>query len=176
MFNVEMLLLSFGGGVFGAVIGGLPAFVLCGVTAVIGLAVFWSTGQDIFLNALAWGPLLGPHIAFAGGVAAAAYASKVKKLESGGKDIVTSLFGLDSPDVLIVGGVFGSFGYFLSWVSGLFGNIGNFPWMNPAVFSICISSIIVRLIFGNSGVFGKVRAGDKRWIPSDVACMDSLAE
>ena len=69
--------------------------------------------DDTFLNATAWGPLFGPHIAFAGGVAAAAYAAKTGKLKSGGKDIVASLMGLNAPDVLLVGGVFGSLGYAL---------------------------------------------------------------
>ena len=147
MFDVEMLILSFGGGVFGAAIGGLPAFVLCGVLAVVGLAVYWATGQDLFVNALAWGPLLGPHIAFAGGVAAAAYAAKKGKMENG-KDIVGSLMGLNAPDVLAVGGIFGSLGYALFWVSSQIGTIGSFPWMNHAVFSICVSSILVRFLFG----------------------------
>lgn len=169
MINIEMIILSFGGGIFGAAIGGLPAFVMCGITAIIGLAVFWATGMNMFVGALAWGPLFGPHIAFAGGVAAAAYASKKGKLESGGKDIVTPLMGLNAPDVLIVGGIFGSLGYVLAWVSDLFGTIGPFPWMNNAVFSICISSFIVRLMFGKKGVLGKVRENDSRWLPSDVA-------
>jgi hypothetical protein len=102
-------------------------------------------------------------------VAAAAYAGKTGKLESGGKDIVSSLLGLNAPDVLLVGGAFGALGYVLFWVNGFLPMIGGFPWMNPAVFSICITSIIVRLMFGKTGVFGKVRAGDSRWLPSDVA-------
>ena len=169
MFDIEMLILSFGGGMIGAALGGLPSFIACGLCAVVGLAVFQATGDDTFLNATAWGPLFGPHIAFAGGVAAAAYAAKVGKLESGGKDIVTPLMGLNTPDVLLVGGIFGSLGYALFWFTGLFGNIGYFPWMNGAVLSVAISSIIVRLIFGSTGLFGKVRKGDNRWVSSDVA-------
>lgn len=169
MFDFEMLILSFAGGMFGAAIGGLPAFVLCGVCATIGLAIFWATGFDTFLNITAWGPLLGPHIAFAGGVAAAAYAAKTGKLKSGGKDIVSSLMGLNAPDVLLVGGIFGALGYALNWVATLFGNIGGFPAENCPVFSIMVSSIIVRLLFGKTGLFGKVRDGDNRWVPTDVA-------
>ena len=45
MFDLEMLILSFAGGMFGAAIGGLPSFVLCGVTAVVGLAVYQATGD-----------------------------------------------------------------------------------------------------------------------------------
>jgi hypothetical protein len=169
MLDLEMLLLSFAGGMFGAAVGGLPSFVLCGICAVVGLGIYWATGLDTFLNITAWGPLFGPHIAFAGGVAAAAYAAKKGKLESGGKDIVSSLMGLNSPDVLLVGGVFGSLGYAVSWAAGLLGNIGGFPWTNLPSFSIIVTAIIARLIFGTKGVFGKVREGDNRWLPSDVA-------
>ena len=169
MLDLEMLILSFAGGMVGAAVGGLPSFVLCGVCAVVGLGIFWATGQDTFLNATAWGPLLGPHIAFVGGVAAAAYAAKKGKLESGGKDIVTSLMGLNSPDVLLVGGVFGSLGYAISWAAGLLGNIGGFPWTNLPSLAIVLTAMIVRLVFGSTGLFGKVRDGDNRWLPSDVA-------
>ena len=169
MFDLEMLIISFAGGMFGAAIGGLPSFVLCGIMATVGLGIFWATGQDTFLNVTAWGPLFGPHIAFAGGVAAAAYAAKKGKLPSSGKDIVTSLMGLNSPDVLLVGGIFGSFGYAVSALAGMLGNIGGFPWTNTPAFSIVITAIVVRLVFGKTGVFGKLRAGDNRWLPSDVA-------
>lgn len=169
MFSLEMLILSFGGGVFGAAIGGLPSFVLCGVCATIGLAVFWATGEDTFLNLTAWGPLLGPHIAFAGGVAAAAYAAKAGKLKSGGKDIVSSLMGLNSPDVLVVGGIFGSLGYVFSWLVGKLPAIGGFPFTNGPAASIIITAFLVRLLFGKTGLFGKVHEGHNRWLPSDVA-------
>jgi hypothetical protein len=169
MFSFEMLILSFGGGVFGAAIGGLPSFVLCGVCATIGLGIFWATGEDTFLNLTAWGPLLGPHIAFAGGVAAAAYAAKVGKLKSGGKDIVSSLMGLNAPDVLIVGGVFGMLGYVLNWLAGLLPALGGFPFTNGPSIAIIVSAMIVRLMFGKTGLFGKVRKGDNCWLPSDVA-------
>ena len=78
--------------------------------------------------------------------------------------------GLNSPDVLLVGGIFGSLGYAVAAAAGMLGNIGNFPLdkMDPA-FSIVVTAIVVRLVFGKTGVFGKVRAGDNRWLPSDVA-------
>ena len=171
MFDLEMLILSFAGGMFGAAIGGLPSFVLTGIAAVVGLAVYWATGEGTFVNLVAWGPLLGPHIAFAGGVGAAAYAAKKGKLGAG-KDIVSSLMGLDSPDVLLVGGVFGALGYVVAWAFGLLGNIGGFPWTNLPSISIITTAIVARLAFGSTGVFGKVREGANRWLasPEDGAC------
>jgi len=171
MFDLEMLILSFAGGMFGAAIGGLPSFVLCGVAAVVGLAVYWATGEGTFVDLVAWGPLLGPHIAFAGGVGAAAYAAKKGKIGSG-KDIVGSLMGLDSPDVLLVGGVFGALGYAVATAFGMLGTIGGFPWTNLPSISIITTAIVARLAFGSTGVFGKVRDGANRWLasPEDGAC------
>jgi hypothetical protein len=58
---------------------------------------------------VAFGPVFGPHIAFAGGVAAAAYAARRGELDDGA-DIITPLAGLATLDVLLVGGVFGAAG------------------------------------------------------------------
>ncbi len=168
MFDFTYLILAFGGGVWGAAIGGLPAFVLCGIVAVVGLAINLVTGDPTFVNEIAWGPFFGPHIAFVGGVAAAAYAAKVGKLESG-KDIITSLMGLNAPDVLLVGGVFGALGYVVNWLIGLGPKIGDWPFTMSVPLAIVVTGIITRLVFGKGGVFGKVRAGDSRWVRTDVA-------
>ncbi len=37
------------------------------------------TGKADFNSTITWGPFLGPHVAFAGSVAAAAYAKKIGK-------------------------------------------------------------------------------------------------
>ena len=59
--------------------------------------------SNILINYFAFGSFFGPHIAFAGGVAAAAYAKK-KGVSENGADIVSALAGLNEPDVLLVGG------------------------------------------------------------------------
>ncbi len=168
MFDFTYLILSFAGGVWGAAIGGLPAFVMCGIVAVVGLGINLVTGDPTFVNEIAWGPFFGPHIAFVGGVAAAAYAGKVGKLESG-KDIITSLMGLNAPDVLLVGGVFGALGYLLNWLFTLGPHIGDWLFTMSVPLAIVGGGIITRLVFGKTGVFGKVREGDSRWVRTDVA-------
>jgi len=169
MFDVTYLILSFAGGMWGAAIGGLPAFVLCGVVAVVGLAIVLITGDPTFVNEIAWGPFFGPHIAFVGGVGAAAYAAKVGKMENG-KDIVSSLMGLNAPDVLLVGGVFGALGYLVNWLATLGPHIGDWLFTMSVPLAIVVTGIITRLVFGQGGVFGKVRAGDSRWVCTDAAC------
>ncbi|HSO18178.1 MAG TPA: hypothetical protein VLT88_01900 [Desulfosarcina sp.] len=168
MIDITFLIASFAGGVFGAALGGLPVFILCGVAAMIGAGITMATGDATFSNLVAWGPFLGPQVSFAGGAAAAVYAAKKGKLASG-RDIASGLMGLDAPDVLFVGGLFGALGYLLQWALNMVPNIGGSPWTNTIALSIVINAIIARLVFGKTGVFGKVRAGDNRWVPSDVA-------
>ena len=167
-FNILMFIASFGGGVIGAALGGLPVFILCGVAAIVGAGIAAATGDATFMGTIAFGPLLGPQISFAGGAAAAVYAAKKGKLANG-RDIATALLGLKSPDVLLVGGVFGMLGYVLWWALANLPAIGGTGATNPIACSIIVNAIIARLVFGKTGVFGKVRAGDNRWRASDVA-------
>lgn len=168
MFDFTYLLLAFAGGMAGAIFGALPNFIFCGVLAIIGAAINVATGDGTFTNVVAFGPLFGPHISFAGGAAAAAYAARQGKLASG-RDIATALMSLDAWDVLLVGGAFGALGYVLQWLFGLLPNIGAAAWTNTVALSIVVNAIIARLLFGKTGVFGVVRKGDSRWVPSDVA-------
>ena len=122
-----LLITALAGGAFGAAIGTLPAFVFTGFLVFLGegLAILERNlgGADVVATeriatgvtgVIGFGAITGPHIAFAGGVAASAYAGK-KYPEMGpdegyhfGKDI-TYAFGT-KPDILAVGAVFGALG------------------------------------------------------------------
>ena len=106
---------------------------------------------------IAFGSYLGPHIAFAGGVAASAYAGKTKKLGSG-TDILSCLNGLADPATLLVGGVFGVIGFLIHYV------IGAVLHLNTDLpgFTVIISAVIARLVFGSSGLIGKAAPGETR--------------
>lgn len=164
--DLAYLAAAFGGGILGAAFGALPAFILCGIAITAGSIIALITGDQTFNTVVTWGPLLGPHITFAGGVAAAAFAAKQGKLESG-RDILTPLIKLQAPTILMIGGVFGVFGCILAW--GLF-QIPDFrgiPWVNVIAFSIAVNSMAVRLIFGKTGLKGKICEGNNRWSPSN---------
>ncbi|PWJ25437.1 hypothetical protein ATK17_1558 [Branchiibius hedensis] len=75
-FDALMLLLAAGGGFLGAAIGGLNAFIFTGLAVLLGNAIMMAGGSAGFLNTVAFGPFLGPHVAFVGGVAAVAYAGR----------------------------------------------------------------------------------------------------
>ena len=74
--NFMTLLASFGGGVFGAALGGLPIFVFTGLAVLLGAAAILGGSSFDFISNVAFGPVFGPHVAFCGGVAAVAYAAK----------------------------------------------------------------------------------------------------
>lgn len=170
--DILALIAAFGGGVIGAYMGAVPAFVMTGVFALVG-GVATAAGVDgsVAINSIAFGSFLGPHIAFAGGVAAAAYAGKQKKLASGA-DVVSSLNGLGEPDVLLVGGVFGVIGFILAWLIGMtpLGPLTDLPGI-----CVVISGVIVRFVFGSTGLTGKYTGtGPRVWFSTGKGLLHNI--
>jgi len=149
--NWVELVAAFGGGLFGAAIGALPAFIFTGFAVLAGTAAALAGSHFDFLGSIAFGPVFGPHISFAGGVAAAAFAARRDKL-SGGKDIATALAGLGDPAVLVVGGLFGAGGYLIQKVLGAY--IGGLT--DTVALTVVLSAVAARVLFGKAGVFGKL--------------------
>jgi hypothetical protein len=159
------LLASFGGGVFAAAIGTLPAFIFTGFMVIAGVAAAAAGGGDVIISQVAFGPFFSPHISFAGGAAATAYAAR-RGLMPSGRDITVALMGLNRPDVLLVGGLFGALGYLgerglaaLGWV----------PWTDTIGVTVVLSAIVARLTFGRTGLFGKVASGGSQFKTSNDA-------
>ncbi|WP_276271786.1 hypothetical protein [Haloarcula litorea] len=151
---VFLLIAAFAGGAFGAAIGALPAFCFTG------FAVLAAEGSRLLaggvaeqaapgiLGSIAFGPVFGPHVAFAGGAAAAAYAAKNDGMPdpSDGdyhpaKDIAYALG--TRPDILAVGGVFGIIGALGTAVSGTLA----LPW-DPIAIMVVVSAALHRIVFG----------------------------
>jgi hypothetical protein len=168
MFDLLSLLMAAGGGFFAAAIGGLHAFIFTGFMVVAGIAIAAAGGGTDFLTTVAFGPVFGPHIAFAAGVAAVAYAARKSK-EVGGKDIGVPLISIERPDVLLVGAAFGVFGYLVQL------GVAQIPWFgsntDSIAFTVIISAIVTRLAFGRSSIFGNLPegAGWGRFAPRDDA-------
>ena len=140
---------AFAGGAFGAAIGALPAFILTGLLVVAGAAaniVGVAPEGAVGLVGIGFGHVFGPHISFAGGAAAAAYAAKRGYMESGfdfhnAKDIGFALG--TKPDVLAVGGAFGLLGIAVEQLSR---NL-LIP-VDPIPVSIVVSAFVHRAVFG----------------------------
>lgn len=155
LWALEMLLAAFAGGAFGAAIGALPSFSLAGLMVIVGelyKLAHRTLGVDAapvdITGSIAFGVVLGPHIAFGGGAAAVAYAAKRGYLDTDfeyheAKHITR---GLGSrPDVLAVGGVFGIIGY---WIATLSTTLG-LP-TDPVALGVVGSALLHRVAFGYS--------------------------
>lgn len=148
----EMLLATFAGGALGATLGGLQAFSLAGLMVVIGetyALVHRTVGAGVapdITGSVAFGAVLGPHIAFGGGAAAVAYAAKQGYLDTDfayhdAKHITRGLG--NRPDVLVVGGLFGIVGYWVATASTVVG----LP-TDPVALGVVLSALAHRLVFG----------------------------
>lgn len=139
---------AFAGGAFAASIGALPAFVFTGFMVIAGEAAAAAGAEGVITGSIGFGPVFGPHISFAAGAAAAAYAAKQGYLDDG-KNIVDGL-GTHNVDVLLVGGLFG--------VIGLVGeqmlNYVGSPTDNIALM-VFLSALIHRIVFGYS-IIGEI--------------------
>ena len=148
------IIAAFGGGILGSYVGAVPAFIMTGFLALIGnLITAAGVSGDVAVGVLAF---------FAGGVAAAAYARKTGKLENGA-DLTTALYGLNAPDVLLVGGVFGACGYVIANLIGMtpLGS-GMFATDLPGI-TVVILGITARLVFGETG-FTCQYSGSRQYI------------
>jgi hypothetical protein len=150
---------AFAGGAFGAALGALPAFIFCGFMIIAGEAVNVLKAELVgvgvapadaltvgFTGSIAFGPVFGPHVSFAGGVAATAYAARKGYMDTGfdyfeAKNISHALG--TKPDVLVVGGLFGVFGMAVRQVSAGFG----LPW-DPIAMGVVLSAVAHRVILG----------------------------
>lgn len=164
----ELIIAAFAGGMFGAALGALPAFIFTGFMVIAGesanllgsklaeMGLVEESASIGITGAVAFGPVFGPHVSFAGGVAAAAYASKKGYMDTGfdyqeAKNIAYALG--TKPDVLAVGGAFGILGMLIRQVSFAF----SMPW-DPIAMGVVLSALFHRLILGYS-IIGDAREG-----------------
>jgi hypothetical protein len=155
-----LLLAAFAGGLFGAAIGGLPAFIFTGFAVLLGVAAGLGGSEFNVLAApndpqgIAFGVVFGPHISFAAGAAAAAFAARRGDIENG-KDIATPLAGVGDPLPLLVGGLFGVGGLVVQQLlAALLGTFTFLTATDTIALTVVISSIVTRLAFGRTGLFG----------------------
>jgi hypothetical protein len=153
---LELLVAAFAGGAFGAALGALPSFTFAGLLVVLGevYRVAQRTlapdaaplGNAGLVDAIAFGVVFGPHVAFGGGAAAAAYAAKRGYLPTDtdyhpAKSITRGLG--TRPDVLAVGGLFGVVGHLVATGSLTLGA----PW-DPVAFGVVVSAFVHRAALG----------------------------
>lgn len=173
--DVFSIIASLGGGLIGAYMGALPAFIMCGVAAAIGgfMNMAGLVG-DVAVGIFAFGPFFLPAIAFAGGVAASAYAhNKYPEIHKAGNDIVTCLWGLGKPDVLIVGMVFGLAGHIVHQCFQMLATAASISIDAGA--TVWLSGVVARLAFGKTGLTGKPEDPSKRvWFSGGAGLANNI--
>lgn len=155
--DIELIALvgALGGGAFGAAIGGQPAFIFTGFAVLVGAAAALAGAKYDFLTNIAFGPVFGPHISFAGGVAACAYAARRGAFETG-RDIATPIAGTSRPDALLVGAAFGAGGYVVQKVlADILEKSDGIAWTDTVALTVTISAFVVRFMFGRKGPLGE---------------------
>jgi hypothetical protein len=162
---LELVALAFAGGAFGASIGALPSFALAGLMVVVGelyALAAKTTGVEALpvdvTGTIAFGVVLGPHVAFGGGAAALAFAAKRGYLDTEfdyhpAKEVTRGLG--NRLDVLAVGGIFGVVGHGVASLSASLA----LP-VDPVALGVVASALVHRGAFGYS-IFG-ARPG--RWL------------
>ena len=164
-----LVVTALAGGAFGAAIGALPAFIFTGFLVFLGEGVaILQRGLADTVGALppvstqnaagitgviGFGAVTGPHIAFAGGVAASAYAGKkYPEMEPDGwdyhfgKDILYA-FGT-KPDVLAVGAMFGLLGMLIRRVGEGLLVVGGTLATDMIAVSVFATAFVARVAFG----------------------------
>jgi hypothetical protein len=146
----SLLPVAFAGGALGAALGASAAFIFTGIFVLIGVAVAAGGGGKEFIGGVAFGPLLGPHVSFVGGVAAAAFAGRIGQIPAG-RDLGRGLAGLGRLDVLVVGGVFGVLGFV---VQALLGEVYARAFLihgdthiDPPAATIATLTFVLKLLF-----------------------------
>ncbi len=168
--SVEVLLAAFGAGVFSAMIGALPVFIMTGFIVVAGLtggALNGAEGWNL-IGTVGFGIFLGPHITFGGGVAAANYAKKKGHMKTG--DITVPLIKFNDPGVLLVGGLFGVLAYVLNY---FFVDIFHLKTDTIAL-TVVISGMVARLCFSEVGLVPSLKTGNTKYLPSGNNLMISV--
>jgi len=164
-----LFITALAGGAFGAAIGALPAFIFTGFVVFLGegidilqRTIIGNTGVSPvpdgefaagITGVIGFGAITGPHIAFAGGVAASAYAGKkYPEMEPDGwdyhfgKDILYA-FGT-KPDILAVGAIFGVVGMLIFRVLNALIVIDGTRLTDFIAFSVFATAFLARLAFG----------------------------
>jgi hypothetical protein len=155
VLSIEAIVAGLAGGAVGAAIGALPALSLAGLLVVVGEtleALGRALGEPGALAGLdltatlGLGPALGPHVAFAGGVAAAAYAGRHGRVDTESaffeaKDVTVPLGS--RPDVLLAGATFGAVGVLAARLA----TSAALP-VDPVALAVVLSAVGHWLAFG----------------------------
>lgn len=143
MVNAVSVIGAFAGGCIGALVGGNPAFVIAGIVGVTFLSMGNVPAAAVLQQTVEY-TLFTPCICFAGGVAALAFAANKRKYDINGLNLNKALGFTKDPMTVLVGGIFGLFGFLCLNLAVYF----KLP-LDAGALTVMLSGFIVRLLFGN---------------------------
>lgn len=166
MGEMIKIIAAFGGGVVASAVGGVEAFVFCGI---VGLVAVMSNHGEMLANC-AFGPIFVPCVGFASAVAATAFSANKKKQLASGTAITAPLACLNDPDTLLVGGIFGALGYSLMLAANALGVNCDVPAL-----IVLVLNMVVRLMFGKTGLTGtQPKDGSRRYLITGKQLANSM--
>lgn len=173
--TVGAVVAALAGGVVGALLGALPTLGVTGITVVLGELA----GEELFAEAvgpagvfdpatapldavgltaaIGFGPVIGPHVAFAGGAGAAAYAGRKEAFDTEFRYHQAKQIAKPpsrSKGVALVGAAFGLFGLLVASLAVT----ASVP-VDPVALSVVVSAFCHRLVFGYP-LLGRLRGLD----------------
>ena len=165
-FDVLTLLLAAGGGFFAAAIGGLHAFIFTGFMGLVGMAIIMAGGRPS--SSTTW-----PSVRCSAPTSPSPAASPQpptppgRARTSAARTSASPLVSLDRPVVMVVGAVFGMFGYVVQ--TGIAAIPGFGGLTDSVALTVFISAIVVRLAIGRTSLTGDLPEGSGwgRFAPRD---------
>ncbi len=161
---IVLLMGAFCGGFIGAAFGAIPSFIVTGLIAVTGGILSIAGVSDFSVSYLAFGVLWGPHTAFAGAAAAAAFANlKRNKLDSA-QNVLKPLYSVGDISTLICGGVFAmiGFAFYTLFITTL-----SFAKTDAPGAAVFFTLMVCRLVFGKTGPIGHCNSNETRSLLPD---------
>lgn len=162
-FTLSEFVGAAGGGAMGAALGALLAFSMMGAIVVSSALVATAVASSSALvTGLALGPVFGPHVTFAGGVAAAAYAAARGRHPSG-RDIALPLVIYNSCPILLVGAGFGVLGQLVARVVGEIPAFHHHGSQLAATDALAVSVVVTALLA--AALWGRGGTSPTAWLP-----------
>lgn len=154
---IVTVITAFASGVLGTSLGAVAAVIMTAVVALVGIGANIAGADFNLVSGVAFGMFLGPQVSFGPACCAAAYAKK-KGYLADSHDVFTPLITTHRADVLIVGGLFAVFGWYLNTAIASVANGG----IDSVALTVTIISLVAKVLFGGS-LIGTVEGGGKRF-------------
>lgn len=154
--TIISIMSAFGGGIFGALVGGTISFIFTGIVALLGFGISISAGNSSILNEIVFGPFFGPQVSFVGAVAAAAYTGRKNKMS--GADVNMPLFVMKDSVSLLIGGIFGMCGFVLNYYLSQTG-LG----LDSIATTVILLGLVTRFFIANDNLTGNFEPNENRF-------------